>query len=67
MRRSRPGRRADPLRDKSLKTGASAYVQADLRDAFVKDFVFPAIRANALYEGSTCSARRSRGPASSRE
>ncbi|MEZ4299177.1 MAG: argininosuccinate synthase [Polyangiaceae bacterium] len=45
------GEELDPLRDKSLKTGASAYVQADLRDAFVKDFVFPAIRANALYEG----------------
>jgi argininosuccinate synthase len=45
------GEELDPLREKSLKTGASAYVQADLRDAFVRDFVFPALRANALYEG----------------
>jgi argininosuccinate synthase len=45
------GEELSPLHDKALKTGASAYVQADLREAFVRDFVFPAIRANALYEG----------------
>src|SRR5689334_9118590 len=45
------GEELDPLHDKALKTGASAYVQADLRDAFVRDFVFPALRANAIYEG----------------
>jgi argininosuccinate synthase len=33
----------------------------DLREEFVRDFVFPMMRANALYEGSICSARRSRG------
>jgi argininosuccinate synthase len=45
------GEELDPLREKAHKTGASSYVQADLREAFVKDFVFPALRANALYEG----------------
>jgi argininosuccinate synthase len=45
------GEELDPLREKSLKTGASEYVQADLREAFVRDYVFPALRANALYEG----------------
>jgi argininosuccinate synthase len=45
------GEELDPLREKAHKTGASAYVQADLREAFVRDFVFPALRANALYEG----------------
>jgi argininosuccinate synthase len=45
------GEELSPLQEKSLKTGASAYVQADLREAFVRDFVFPALRANALYEG----------------
>src|SRR5262245_36084283 len=45
------GEELAPLREKALNTGASAYVQADLREAFVRDFVFPALRANALYEG----------------
>ncbi len=40
-----------PLRDKALATGASDYVQMDLREEFVRDFVFPALRANAVYEG----------------
>lgn len=39
------------LREKAIATGASDYVQADLRETFVRDFVFPALRANALYEG----------------
>jgi argininosuccinate synthase len=35
----------------ALKTGAvKAYVE-DLREEFVKDYVFPAFRANAIYEG----------------
>jgi argininosuccinate synthase len=45
------GEELDPLKEKSLATGASTYVQDDLREAFVRDFVFPALRANALYEG----------------
>ncbi len=39
------------LDTKARKTGASKYVQRDLRDEFVKDFVFPMLRANAVYEG----------------
>jgi len=39
------------LREKALATGASSYVLEDLREVFVRDFVFPALRANALYEG----------------
>jgi argininosuccinate synthase len=41
-----------PVRDKALKTGASAVHIVDLRDAFVKDFIFPMLRAAAVYEGS---------------
>lgn len=41
----------DGLEAKAKATGASQYVQMDLRETFVKDFVFPAFRANALYEG----------------
>ncbi len=36
---------------KAKATGAVDYVQADLRESFVRDFVYPAIRANAVYEG----------------
>jgi argininosuccinate synthase len=39
------------LEKKAKETGASGYVQMDLREAFVRDFVFPALRANAIYEG----------------
>ncbi len=41
----------DGLEEKALKTGAvKAYVD-DLTEEFVKDFVFPMFRANAIYEG----------------
>lgn len=36
---------------KAKATGASTYVQMDLREPFVEKFVFPAVRANAIYEG----------------
>ena len=45
------GEELAPLEQKALATGASTYVVEDLRDKFVRDFVFPALRANALYEG----------------
>ena len=39
------------LEEKALSTGAvKAYVE-DLKEEFVRDFVFPALRANAVYEG----------------
>ncbi len=37
---------------KAWDTGACAVFIEDLRDEFVKDYVFPAISANAVYEGS---------------
>ncbi len=41
----------DGLEEKAKKTGAvKAYID-DLREEFIKDFVFPAFRANAIYEG----------------
>ena len=39
-------------RSKALQTGASKVVIGDLREEFVKDYVFPMLRANAVYEGS---------------
>ncbi len=45
------GEELSPVREKGLRTGASKVVIADLRETFVRDFVFPMLRANALYEG----------------
>ena len=40
------------LEEKAINTGASKIYIEDLREEFVKDFVFPALRANAIYEGT---------------
>jgi argininosuccinate synthase len=41
-----------PLNEKAKKTGAQKLIIEDLREPFVRDYVFPALRANAVYEGS---------------
>jgi argininosuccinate synthase len=41
----------ETVREKALATGASKVVIEDLREEFVRDYVFPAFRANAIYEG----------------
>jgi argininosuccinate synthase len=41
-----------PVREKALRTGASSVHIKDLREEFVHDFVFPMLRANAVYEGT---------------
>jgi len=45
------GEELEPLRDKAIKTGAGKIYIDDLREEFVRDFVFPLLRANAVYEG----------------
>lgn len=41
----------DHVKGNAIKTGAvKAYVE-DLKEEFVRDYVFPAFRANAIYEG----------------
>jgi len=40
------------IKHKAIKTGASKAVVGALREEFVKDFVFPMLRANAVYEGA---------------
>jgi len=45
------GEEAGDARRKALDTGAIDAITDDLRDEFVSEFVFPAIRANAVYEG----------------
>jgi argininosuccinate synthase len=41
----------DGLEEKALGTGASKLYISDLREEFARDFVFPMMRANAIYEG----------------
>jgi len=40
----------DAVRAAALETGASEAVVEDLREAFVEECIFPALRANAVYE-----------------
>lgn len=46
-----PGEDFEALREKALKIGASKVYIEDLKEEFIKEFIFPAIRANAVYEG----------------
>jgi argininosuccinate synthase len=41
----------DGLEERAMATGASKFYVRDLREEFVRDYVFPAIKANAIYEG----------------
>lgn len=45
------GEELDPVREKALATGADKVYIDDLKEEFVRDFVFPMFRANAIYEG----------------
>ncbi|MDY6838977.1 MAG: argininosuccinate synthase [Thermodesulfobacteriota bacterium] len=45
------GEELGQLEEKGLNTGAEEVVIEDLRETFVRDYVFPAFRANAIYEG----------------
>ncbi len=42
----------DAVREKGMATGAEKVIISDLKEEFVRDYVFPAFRANAIYEGS---------------
>ena len=42
----------DAVRAKGLATGAAKVVVSDLRKEFVEEYIFPAFRSNAIYEGS---------------
>ncbi len=45
------GEDLEAVREKALKTGAEECFVEDLREEFVRDYVFPIIRAGAVYEG----------------
>ncbi|MGB9628062.1 MAG: argininosuccinate synthase [Thermodesulfobacteriota bacterium] len=42
----------DHLEEKAISTGASKVYIEDLREEFVRDYVFTALKANAIYEGT---------------
>jgi argininosuccinate synthase len=46
------GEDLEEVRRKALNTGASKVYVEDLREEFVKHFIYPMLRANAVYEGS---------------
>ena len=46
------GEELEPARQKAELLGAKQIFVEDLREEFVRDFVFPMFRANALYEGA---------------
>jgi len=44
------GEELEPLHEKAIKTGASKLYIADLNQEFVDDFIFPTLKAGAVYE-----------------
>jgi len=55
------GDELEPIRQKAIQSGASQSLVVDAKDSFVKDYAFPALQANTLYENryplSTALAR----------
>lgn len=45
------GTELDGLEEKAIATGASKLYILDLNDEFVDDYIYPALKANAVYEG----------------
>ncbi len=46
------GEELEGIKEKAFATGADDVVVDDLKEEFVRDFVWPALRANAVYESS---------------
>jgi len=40
------------LKQKAINTGASRYYLEDLREEFITDYIYPTLKAGAVYEGS---------------
>ena len=45
------GEELEPLREKAIKTGADKIYIEDLREEFITDFIYPTLKAHAIYEG----------------
>jgi argininosuccinate synthase len=46
------GEELNGIEEKAVQTGASKCYVEDLREEFVRDFIFPMAKANAVYEGT---------------
>jgi len=46
------GDELEGIKEKALATGADEVIVDDLREEFVRDFIWPAMRANAVYEST---------------
>ncbi len=46
------GEELEPLREKAIKTGASKIYIEDIKEEFVTQYIFPTLKAGAVYEGS---------------
>lgn len=46
------GEDLDAIKEKAIKTGASKVYIEDLKEEFIRDYIFPMLRANAIYEGN---------------
>ncbi|MBQ2931456.1 MAG: argininosuccinate synthase [Clostridia bacterium] len=45
------GKETDGLEERAIKSGASKCYIADLREEYVKDYIFPTLKSGAAYEG----------------
>ena len=45
------GEELAPLNEKAIKTGASKIYIEDMREEFITDFIYPTMKAGAVYEG----------------
>lgn len=45
------GKETDGLEEKALKTGASKLYIEDIQEEYITDFIFPTLKAHAVYEG----------------
>jgi argininosuccinate synthase len=45
------GEELDPLNEKAIKTGASKIFIEDLKEEFITDYIYPTLKAGAMYEG----------------
>ena len=46
------GEELEPLHEKAIKTGASKLYIADLREEFITDYIWPTLKAGAMYENT---------------
>lgn len=45
------GEELGPIQEKALEAGADVSLVVDVRETFIRDYGFPALKANALYDG----------------